>query len=581
MSALSIQPTYPIFTDIDGQPLEDGYVWVGTANLDPQTNPIAVFWDAALTIAAVQPIRTLAGYPSNSGTPARLYVNSDYSIRVMNKKGSTVYSAPASTERYSGSLISQISADQVSTTAKGVGAATNLTQQDYNDNAVYATQFGVVGNGIADDTAALQAALNAHKHVIVPAGLTPLITSTISIPDRTKLEFFGGKGIFSGVLPGSYLIKASTVTGNGVELNDGGVLIGGGLICQSGNAGDGLAIIGNRFVVRDFYVFGAGNDGIRVGTSGGANCNVGEITSCVTRENGRDGLNIHDGAGTAPNVNVITVSNHNADGNTRHGIYLGNCFWNSIITPTTQTNGGWGIYFDSTVFFDVLPSCRYNSIFGGDFNEGNVTGQAYIGGYGNVVYMPGRNQGLDFSGGQLCSLFGSNSVTGNGAVVKVEQIVAQDGAATTPSVLKLRNEANTSNGRGVAMEFLTPNGSGTSRTGGKIRSEQQTTNKDWVIFSANNGGVLTDYFGIYPNNNAVSPSADGLFTFGHSGSRWGAVFLAPRTLASLGAAASSTGARAMVSDATVVAAGNFGAVVTGGGANTVPVYSDGTNWRIG
>jgi len=105
MSALSIQPTYPIFTDIDGQPLEDGFVWIGQANLDPQVNPINVYWDAALTIPAAQPIRTLAGYPANSGTPARLYVNSDYSIRVMNKNGSVVYSAPAATERYNGAVV--------------------------------------------------------------------------------------------------------------------------------------------------------------------------------------------------------------------------------------------------------------------------------------------------------------------------------------------------------------------------------------------------------------------------------------------------------------------------------------------
>jgi len=93
MSALSIQPVYPIFTDIDGQPLEDGFVWIGQANLDPQGNPIQVYWDAALTIPAAQPIRTLGGYPANSGTPARLYVNSDYSIRVMNKNGSVLYSS--------------------------------------------------------------------------------------------------------------------------------------------------------------------------------------------------------------------------------------------------------------------------------------------------------------------------------------------------------------------------------------------------------------------------------------------------------------------------------------------------------
>lgn len=39
--------------------------------------------------------------------------------------------------------------------------------------------------------------------------------------------------------------------------------------------------------------------------------------------------------------------------------------------------------------------------------------------------------------------------------------------------------------------------------------------------------------------------------------------------------------RTFVTDASVAAAGNFGTVVAGGGANKVPVFSDGTNWRIG
>lgn len=108
MSALSIQVPFPVFQDRDGQPLDDGYIWIGQVNLDPQVNPINVYFDAALTIPAAQPIRTLGGYPSNSGTPARLYANSDYSIRVMNKNGSLVYSAPQATERYSSDLISFI-----------------------------------------------------------------------------------------------------------------------------------------------------------------------------------------------------------------------------------------------------------------------------------------------------------------------------------------------------------------------------------------------------------------------------------------------------------------------------------------
>jgi hypothetical protein len=92
MSAPSIQPTFPNFSGADGLPLENGYIWIGAANLDPQVNPINVYWDAALTISAPQPIRTLNGYASRSGTPANVYVNSDYSIRVQDSKGSSVYS---------------------------------------------------------------------------------------------------------------------------------------------------------------------------------------------------------------------------------------------------------------------------------------------------------------------------------------------------------------------------------------------------------------------------------------------------------------------------------------------------------
>lgn len=45
--------------------------------------------------------------------------------------------------------------------------------------------------------------------------------------------------------------------------------------------------------------------------------------------------------------------------------------------------------------------------------------------------------------------------------------------------------------------------------------------------------------------------------------------------------ADDVGARATITDATVTASGNFGAVITGGGANIVPAYHDGANWRIG
>jgi hypothetical protein len=50
------------------------------------------------------------------------------------------------------------------------------------------------------------------------------------------------------------------------------------------------------------------------------------------------------------------------------------------------------------------------------------------------------------------------------------------------------------------------------------------------------------------------------------------------TVATLPAAASNKGVRFLVSDATAT---TFWTIVAGAGANTVPVTSDGTNWRIG
>ena len=82
---------FPVFNDTDGTPLEDGNIYIGTAGADPKANPITVYWDAAFTQTAAQPIRTLNGTPVYQGAPRNVYVNADTcSLTIEDKNGSPI-----------------------------------------------------------------------------------------------------------------------------------------------------------------------------------------------------------------------------------------------------------------------------------------------------------------------------------------------------------------------------------------------------------------------------------------------------------------------------------------------------------
>lgn len=149
MAVLTIAPPYPLFTDIDGTPLDNGYVYIGQPYLDPQTNPITVYWDAALTIPAAQPLRTLNGYFTYNGTPANAYLGSDYSMRINNKNNAFIYSFPsASAPTIPGSFtVDRFSGDGIqSTFILSVVPGTTLNTQVYIDG-VYQNKDTYVVSG--------------------------------------------------------------------------------------------------------------------------------------------------------------------------------------------------------------------------------------------------------------------------------------------------------------------------------------------------------------------------------------------------------------------------------------------------
>lgn len=81
----------PLFFDERGNPLDAGFVYIGTASEDPELHPIDVYWDSGLTQVAVQPLRTLGGMIMNGETPSQVYLaDGDFSQRVKDSGGEIV-----------------------------------------------------------------------------------------------------------------------------------------------------------------------------------------------------------------------------------------------------------------------------------------------------------------------------------------------------------------------------------------------------------------------------------------------------------------------------------------------------------
>jgi len=230
--------TYPIFVALDATALEGGRIYIGAANTDPEQSPINVYWDAALTVLAAQPLLTSGGVIVRDGAPAQVYAAlNSYSIRVRDRSGSVVWykseaggtlistrlsfpipTGPASivpgpsnntrvdlatlkaantadlTSLYNGSLwtwtlgdftgqSNDINIVKANSTPLSVGAwvqqrankvtfrqsgssAVDRTSEDKAREVLSVKDFGAKGDGLSDDTAAIQAALNSGATAI-------------------------------------------------------------------------------------------------------------------------------------------------------------------------------------------------------------------------------------------------------------------------------------------------------------------------------------------------------------------------------------------------------------------------------
>ena len=415
MSALSIQPTYPIFTDIDGQPLEDGYVWIGQANLDPQVNPINVYWDAALTIPAGQPIRTLGGYPSNSGTPARLYVNSDYSIRVMNKNGSVVYSAPAATERYSEFVLTSINADKVIYDPAGTNAVATNVQTKLRET-VSVKDFGAVGDGVTDDTPSIQNAINyaiAQRKAVHFPSANPAqayrITAPLNITGPISIvgDFNFGALIYAdGFSVGEYVLKFDLSLGTNYYFNVENLLI------QSSNgAPNGMLMKNVSYTTVKNVVFNSFDTGIVVT---GGNCFSNTFENVVFQSITSKSVLFENFTGGGQYLfNACTFHGEDgfffADTAVSDSLTFLNCNWEDCGIPLTSA--GSDLTVNGTISGLTISGCRSEALYGtisfnidpqgANYVNGiSITGCFWQSNYGNghVVSLDGDVHGFNIAG---------------------------------------------------------------------------------------------------------------------------------------------------------------------------------------
>lgn len=256
MALTQLAPPYPVFTDKNGDPLDNGYLYFGEVKKNPETNPIQVYYDSAFTQPAAQPLRTSNGYVMRNGSPALIYAGSQFSVTVRDKNNALVIYSPVgygvdpasisgsvSVQNYTGdgatvtfgmgaspstinatnvyidgvyqekdtytisgtsltfseapslysgieivvqesSILGGASASQISYNEGSVGAV-NRTVKAKLQEFVSVKDFGAVGDGVTDDTAAIQAAINVNTApVYIPEG-TYRITSSIRLDPAT------------------------------------------------------------------------------------------------------------------------------------------------------------------------------------------------------------------------------------------------------------------------------------------------------------------------------------------------------------------------------------------------------------
>lgn len=439
-----VNPFQPL-VGLTGIGLNAGALYIGVDGMDPQTHPQACYWDAAGTVPASQPIDILGGYPMRLGTPARVYTDTTYSIRVRARDGSQVFYeasvVPGATTRdgifatiaSAAAAIIPPPVRTVGVTLLGYYAAQDggggayrysLTEPahagkfqsvdgawwELAETVVRPEMFGARANGVTDDTTAINNALEFGPTVLTDQSVYFTATGVVITRDSTSLT---GQGTL--LMSSSNTSSYSVTTGIAVVtvLSADGVVIS-DIIVDSANVATGRGISAADFdglTIRNVAGKNTGQMFIRAG---------GLVKSLVVE----DCRNPFKGYGILINDPAAGSSGFVATGNIFRGTSSGQSDGIEVNAPTNgfndvvvtgnivsgmwgnALNAGIGIGFakvqNAVISGNVISDCENDGIHIEDLSE-NITI------VGNTV--EGCCRTLSGASGGIAILTGSSRIT--------------------------------------------------------------------------------------------------------------------------------------------------------------------------